>query len=371
MSTASDGSENIEKPSNPTTVILRIPLVTILKIVGTLAAIYFGYLLSSLLMVLFLAVMVAVTIYPMFQFLSRRNIPRWIGVTSVISVIFGLTALVAFVILPPLADQTSRLIQDFPHLRDSLLAKFPPNSLYRSFSETALRELQHSAASKWLNPVMSVGIVAVDGATQLFLVLIFSVYFLVDGPHTVLWILAFFSANVREKLRSTATEMSTVISAYVAGQVITSVVCFLYSLVVLSLLHVPSALMLATIAGLLDILPVLGFFLAAIPAVLLSLTVSPLTALAVLALYVLYHVLESYILVPKVYGNRLRLSDLVVLLSLLAAGSLAGVLGALSVLPIVASYPIIERIWLVEFLGRGVVRKHALATENEAAGKPA
>lgn len=366
MSASSNPPNSTEETPQSAAVELRVPTATILKIVGTLASLYFAYVLSSLLMVLFLAIMVAVTVYPLFQFLSRRDIPRWIGVTIVVTVIFGGAALLAVVILPPLVDQTSRLIQDLPHLRDSLLANLPPNTFYYSFGEIAFSELQLNAASKWLTPVMSIGIVAADGATQLFLVLIFSVYFLVDGPRAVLWILAFFSADVREKLKSTASQMSTVISAYVAGQVITSIVCFLYSLIVLSLLHVPSALMLATLAGILDILPVLGFFLAAIPAVLLALTVSPLTALAVLALYVLYHALENYLLVPKIYGNRLRLSDLVVLLSLLASGSIGGVLGALSVLPIVASYPIIERIWLVQFLGRSVVKRHAVANNSPA-----
>jgi predicted PurR-regulated permease PerM len=75
-------------------------------------------------------------------------------------------------------------------------------------------------------------------------------------------------------------------------------------------------------------------------------------------LYAAYHVVENYFIVPKVYGDRLRLSTLTVLVCCLAAGLLAGVAGVILVLPIVASYPILERIWLQPYLQRGTVQKH-------------
>jgi len=106
------------------------------------------------------------------------------------------------------------------------------------------------------------------------------------------------------------------------------------------------------------VLPLIGFFLFAIPAVALAFTVSPTTAALVAALYVAYHLIENYFIVPKVYGNRLRLSTLTVLVSCLAAGLVAGVVGVILVLPIVASYPIFERIWLQPYLQRGTVQEH-------------
>jgi predicted PurR-regulated permease PerM len=93
-------------------------------------------------------------------------------------------------------------------------------------------------------------------------------------------------------------------------------------------------------------LPVLGVVVSTLPAVLLALTVSPLAAAAVLALYILYHVIENDVLVPRVYGRRLRMSGLAVLIALVVGGTLQGILGAVLVLPLVAAYPIVERIWL-------------------------
>ena len=80
------------------------------------------------------------------------------------------------------------------------------------------------------------------------------------------------------------------------------------------LLHVPAALPLAVIAFMADLLPVVGTIAMTVPAVLLALTVGPVKALLVLAGYMLYHFVESYFIVPRVYGKQMRLSTLTVLL---------------------------------------------------------
>ena len=97
---------------------------------------------------------------------------------------------------------------------------------------------------------------------------------------------------------------------------------------------------------------------------LLALTVSPTTAAIVLAGYVGYHVVESYFLVPRIYGQSLRLSTLAVLLALLVGTTLQGLIGAVLVLPLVAAYPIIERIWLASYLAPEVVKDHSALAKS-------
>ena len=77
-----------------------------------------------------------------------------------------------------------------------------------------------------------------------------------------------------------------------------------------------------------------------------------------LGLYVAYHAIENYWIVPKIYGSRMRLSGLTVLVTFLVAVALGGIVGAIVALPIAAAYPIIERIWLARWVGRETVRKH-------------
>lgn len=75
--------------------------------------------------------------------------------------------------------------------------------------------------------------------------------------------------------------------------------------------------------------------------------------------------LETYFIVPKVYGKSLRLSTLTVLLGLLVGSLLAGLPGARAALPLVASYAVIERIWLKHYLGEGVADKHEMQKDKE------
>lgn len=342
----------------PHLVELTISFKTIAKILAIALLTYACISLASLFLTTFMAMMMAVTLYPLLEFFRRRKFPSWFGVAIVTSGFVLTIALVIAVVLPPLFTQISTLIDGLPALRGKLAENLPASPVLRTMVENALNQIKVPDAGKVVAPLITVGAVAASGATQLFLTLIFTIYLLVDGPRSVQWMLAFFSPERRDKLTATSEEISKLVSAYVAGQAITSVICGIYTLSVLLVLGVPAALTLAVLAGIFDVLPVLGFFLAAIPAIMMGLTVSPLTALLVFTLYVLYHVIENYFLVPKIYGGRLRLSDLVVLLSLLAAGTLAGAQGAIAVLPLVASYPIIERIWLVEVLGRSVVKKH-------------
>jgi predicted PurR-regulated permease PerM len=131
-----------------------------------------------------------------------------------------------------------------------------------------------------------------------------------------------------------------------------------YVLIVLSILHVPMALLLAVVAGILDVAPVIGISITLVLGGTIGMTVSSDTALLVIALLGAYHGLENYFIIPKVYGKQLRLSTLAVLLSMIAGGMVAGVIGAVAILPVVAAYPALESLWLSRQLEPEVVKDH-------------
>jgi predicted PurR-regulated permease PerM len=166
----------------------------------------------------------------------------------------------------------------------------------------------------------------------------------------------------------TIPEVSDVVFAYVGGQIVTSILTTFVTLGVLVAFRVPAALPLAILAGVADVIPIIGVVISTVPAVLMALTVSPIAAIGVLVLYVLYHVLETYVIIPRIYGRRLQLSTLAVLLALVVGGTLQGILGAILILPLVAAYPIIERIWLHEYLSDEVLRDHAALEQAAVSG---
>jgi predicted PurR-regulated permease PerM len=180
-----------------------------------------------------------------------------------------------------------------------------------------------------------------------------------DGQRALRWLVAFFRAEQRHRVSAGLAEIGARMVAYVGGQFLTSLLFAVYVFVLLSILHVPMALLLAVLAGIFDVLPMIGIFLALAPAVLMGLTVSPQTALIIVGAYTGYHLLEDYFIVPKVYGNKLHLSTLAVLLAFTAGGMLAGVVGAVAALPFVAAYPALERLWLSRTLPPEAVEEHA------------
>ena len=184
------------------------------------------------------------------------------------------------------------------------------------------------------------------------------------GARVYEWLLAFFKPSVQSKIHQTCEGIAPVISAYVIGQIITSVLCSVFTFAALTWIGVSAAAMLAVLAGIFDILPIVGFFMFAIPSALFALTVSSTAALTVVASYTVYHLIETYLISPLVYGNRLRVSGIVVLFSLLVGALVGGIVGAIAILPVVASYPAVEKIWLSRYLGRAVIRKHDAISEE-------
>jgi predicted PurR-regulated permease PerM len=352
---------------------LHIPTVTILKLVASGLGLWAVFLLWSELLLFLVAVLLAVTLYPAVRWMEERRFGR--GLSVLVIAVVGIGLLVAFVllVLPPLTTQANYLAQNLPDFRarvsSRIPAKFPAvqkaiHELFESpFSPRAISFFEQSFA--WGRSVVSALIVAA-------VVLILTLYLLLDGRCLYAWLLAFAPRAHRERLAATTAEISTMVHAYVGGQFLAALLFAIFTGVVLMILRVPAVLPLAVIAGLCDVIPVLGILLATVPAVLLGLSVSPHTALAVLLAYVGYHLFETYFLLPRIYGHKLRISTLSVLLALLAGGKLQGLIGIVIALPLVAAYPIIERHWLRGYLQARVLTDHkALAKAAETGSEVA
>jgi predicted PurR-regulated permease PerM len=336
---------------------LTIAWVTLLKLFAACLIAYMLIRLWPLLELLILSLLIAITLFPVMGWTRRRGWPDWVAVTASALLLIGLVALFAAILVPTLGNQGENLIKSLPELQKEVVARVPSPSM-----RDAINKLFESASFSNPEPLMkhfiAWGKTVVWGLGEFFLVLVVAIYFLADGERVNRWLIAFLPETHRQKVSAASSEIGTVVSSYMLGQLITSLLCAVYTGVMLTVLHVPNAVLLAVIAGVFDILPLVGFFLSVIPAFIVATSVSATTAWMVLLLYGAYHVAENYLIVPKVYGNQLRLSTLTVLVSCMAAAMLAGIVGAIVVLPIVASYPIVERLWLKRRLEPDTVAKH-------------
>jgi predicted PurR-regulated permease PerM len=329
----------------------RVSNQAILKILGAVVVCAILVRLAPLLIILSFALLLACALQPALERLERR-LPHWAAALTVTIAVILLLAGVIFGVMPALVDQSATIARRLPDAQAALL-KNVPGGLGQQFVRRLLQNPE--VISGYL---LSAGQAILGTAGQLALIVALALYLAADGKRTYAWLRAYFSPAHRKKIDLTARESAEIIVAYVVGQFITSALCGIFVFVVLHALRVPGALVLAVVAAVFDVLPMVGFFLFTIPAMLFALAVSLNAALSVLGLYLGYHLVENYIIVPRVYGSRLRLSDLVVLTSVLAGACLAGIPGAILILPLVAVYPAVERIWLEDYIGRDVVEKH-------------
>jgi predicted PurR-regulated permease PerM len=333
---------------------LRIPFTTLLKVALTLLLCVCVIKLWPVIVMIIVAILLAVMFDPLVVFAERHRVRRGFAVIVIALLLFGLIVLFATVLAPMMTSQIGDITKQLPRLEQTVASRFPSTAPY-------LRTLHGGASPEfktWLTRGLLVGKYAIEGITAGIFVMVLALYLLLEGRTAFEWLISLAPKNKRPRWRETAIEMSGVVLAYMRGQVITCFICAGWAYLVLLLLHIPAALPLALIAFVADLVPVVGTIAMTVPAVLLAITVSPLKALLVLAGYLLYHFVESYFIVPRVYGKQMRLSTLTVLLAIMIGGVLQGAAGAILILPFVAAYPIVERLWLRDQLPEDTVERH-------------
>jgi predicted PurR-regulated permease PerM len=344
---------------------LRLPWATLLKVGLAILAGWACLRLWRPVEMLLFAALIAIALSPVVAVLEKWRLSRG-GAVALIAV-GVLTAAGAFAsfVLPPLMSQFSGLWKNLPALRGSLARSLDRGGLPARIV-LPLFDLPHSAeVDAWLARPLAWGPPALEAAAAGVVVVVLSLYLLLDGRKVVAWLLAYAPRAHRRKMGDMVPELFAVLQAYATGQLITSAMFGVFAFVVLAATGVPGALPLALLAAVCDVIPVAGIVVATGLAAVSALTVSPSTALLVGGLFLAYHLFESYVLIPRLYGRQMRLSTLTVLFAILAGGTLGGIPGAILALPLVAAYPVVEKHWLDEWLHPDVVADHAALRETE------
>jgi predicted PurR-regulated permease PerM len=319
----------------PIRTIVRVAVALVVLVV--LAQIWYVFVLIGV------AFLVAAALAPPVERLQRRG---WSLPWAVTAVVVGVTAAAAgllALIIPEAISEGRQISADLPAYVDQaegVLRHFP-----------AVRERVQEAAARGsvsgfpVERLVSAGTTVLGVVANTLFVLVLAVYLLLDGERVYGWVSHYLPSAMQVKVRAAIPELVQIVNGYVIGQAITSLMFGLFVFGVLTVFGVPGAIVLAVVAALLDAIPVVGVPVATVPAVLLALTVSVPVAVAVLVLYAIYQAVENYLIVPRVYGNRLRVAPIAVVLGVVVGGKLLGILGVLLALPVVAAIPVIERIW--------------------------
>lgn len=341
------GTESERTPAPGATTVttrLELPTRTIVKVVLTLAVIWLLARLWPLLLLLVIAMLLAAAFDPFVGRMQRRGWPRPATVTLLVLALVAILALVLLLLVPPLIEEGGQLADEFPSYAERARDLVDANE---ALVERVRDAAGQSSASPtvFLTRFLAVGAGLIQGVANVFILLVLTIYLLVDGQRVYEWAMRYLPARQRAKVRRALPEISRVVGGYLLGQAITSLLFGVFAFLVLWFLDVPQPVLLAVVAAFADAIPIAGILIATIPAVLLALTVSWQVAGLVFLLYVGYQQLENYVIVPRVYRGTLQISSFAVLVAVLVGGQLLGIVGVLLALPIAAAVPVIERIW--------------------------
>jgi predicted PurR-regulated permease PerM len=328
-----------QPPSTKKSRVLRVEITakTMVLAVIVAAATWLLVHLLAVVMVLVVALMIVGTLNPAVSWLEQRGVRRGAGIAIVFSVLLLFILLLGTLTIPTLIKQVSSLIEQEPALR-ARLVDFLAGYRLTEFLAVAVRNFQYDALIK------SFGLEVLAFSRRLLEILAYgagaiflALYMMIDRDRLRGALYAAVPRVHHIRLSRVLLNLETIVGGYIRGQVITCLLMGIFMFVLLTACGIPNALALAVFGGIADVLPFIGIFLTMGPAVLAALAKGTVVTVIVLVLMLLYEEFESRVLIPLVYGRALRLPSSVVLLALIAGGTLAGIAGALLALPVAAA----------------------------------
>jgi len=303
---------------------------TIRTILLIIIGVFFIWKLSGIFILLITAIMVASALNPAVEWLNKK-----LSLTlSAALVVIGLILPLIYVVGAVIPD----FISKFPEISQRVTVALSNADFLPPF----LRQLDFSqyfnnSSSYLLESTKIIGDFFFQAVTFIFLVF----YLLIDGKSLHRLVGLSISSQNRQRVEKISKELGHISGQYIRGNLLISLICTLVTFIGLLLLDIPYALPLAIFAGILDLLPLIGSTIGAVPAVILGFTVSPLTGLLTMILFGAYQAVENDILAPNVYNKVLNLLPFLSFIAVIVGSLIFGIAGAFLALPIAAGIPTI------------------------------
>ena len=341
-----------------------------LVVVGVVLAAYLLYQLRLLLILTFLAILLAAGLYGAVRFFERL-LPRILAVLVSYILLIGTFGLVLFLIFPPLVRQVVALVDDAPAIANDLRAgavSLIDGVAGAGRGEEIVDSLTAGAqgALPELGSLLSVPLTLVSILTNALIVIFLSALMLIERDRTRAWALEFVDERDRDAMIGVSRNALLRLGAYVRGQLLVMAIIGLGSAAGMLVLGVPFAVPLGALSFSTAAIPLAGAFIAGGPIVLVALTVSPGTGLLMLLWLVVLQQLEGSVITPYIQGRIVNLSAIAVLLGVVAGTSIAGIVGGIIAIPLVAVADVVLRDIVFPLRRRAEVRRHGVGSEAPA-----
>jgi predicted PurR-regulated permease PerM len=322
--------------------------------------------------VFFIGLALVFVLDPAVTRLARAGLPRWAGVLVMYAVVVGVIwALIAYA-LPPITAQAREFVDQLPRLGAALAEweqgleewylNLPLPSEIRDMIDEQLSASGQAIAEllqALLAPTLTALLRAANFILGLVVIPVWLFYVLKDRERFAGAVAGAMPPGWRADIGNMLGLLGRVGGRWVRGQLLLGVAIFIATVIGVGLLVVIGfsefgqfVLVLALIAGVLEWFPIIGPIVAAIPAVLIGLSISLPAAIAAVIVYTVIQQLENHLLVPKVMGDAVDLHPAVLVMSLVIGGALFGIGGAILAAPVVSAARDLYRYGFHRFGGR-------------------
>lgn len=319
---------------------IEVSTSSILKFLLAILGFVVLYLLKDVLIIFAFAIVIASAVSPFVTWFEMRGLPRVLGVLLLYLMVFSVIVIVSSLLIPSISSDLLQLTTVFPKIIETVSTSLDVVQKESPKYFDFVGEIQNilDVFSSYLQQFSqsAVGLVVgiFGGVASFAAIIVISFYLSVmkDG------IQMFLKSVVPREYETYAMDLwrrsELKVGRWLQGQLLLGLIVGLVVYVGLSLMDIRFALVFGILSMLLEIVPVAGPVLAAIPGVFIAFLQNPTLGLWVLLFYVVVQQLENHLLVPLVLGKTVGLNPVAVLMSLLIGGKLAGIPGAILAVPV-------------------------------------
>ncbi|MCW2867616.1 MAG: family transporter [Marmoricola sp.] len=328
--------------------------------------------LTQILTFILLALFLALGLDPLVSQLVRRGLRRGYAVLVVTIGMVALLTFVTWVVVPTFVQQVVTLVDDAPgYLKDveqnALVRRLDQRfHLVEQVRAQAEAGMNAGTVTSVLGGVLGAGKALVDGVIATVTVFVLTLYLMVALPSVKAACYKLVPHRRRVRVVFLGEEISRRVGGYVLAQTTVAAINGLLTWIMLVVLGLPFPAVLAVLAGLLALIPIVGTLVGGVTITCVALAAGGwVTALVALGYYILYHLFEAYVLAPRIMHRAVDVPPVITIVAVLAGGALLGVLGALIAIPVAAGLSLIYDQVLVP-RQQGLTRPARGATTAEA-----
>ncbi|MDO7908114.1 AI-2E family transporter [Paenibacillus sp. JX-17] len=293
-----------------------------------------------------IALIISYVLNPVVSMLGSRKVPRSVAVLLIYAVFLTSVGVILMNLIPMLIEQLTELNEHLPELTmhaQGLMTNLDSGLLppgVRTGMNNWFFQMENRLAAGISTFMDNIGGL-INTLFSVFIVPFLIFYMLKDFDVFERMVVSYLPRSRRKSIVVLLKEIDHALGNYIRGQLLVCVIIGVFAYIGYALIGMPYALLLASVVAVFNIVPYLGPFLGAAPAVVMASTISLRMVLFVVVVNTVCQILESNVISPQVVGRRLHLHPLFIIFALLVGGEVAGVPGLILAVPVFAVLKVI------------------------------